>query len=64
MMNKMIINLYHWEMLLICNKCSKKADIIEHEIYWCADCMIKKIGIWKIYGKKKSSKSNKEAQKS
>ena len=42
-----------------CNKCKKKAVIIEHEIYWCADCMIKKIGIWKVYGKiqRKNSKT-------
>jgi len=34
-----------------CDYCKRKADVLVEGLYWCADCMIKKIGIWKIYGK-------------
>ena len=42
-----------------CHKCKAKADVVEHDIYYCANCMIKKIGIWKVYGKiqRKNSKT-------
>lgn len=31
-----------------CNKCDKASVIVEHSIYWCADCMLKKIGIYAL----------------
>jgi len=46
--------------MIFCNYCKRKADIIEHDVYWCADCMIAKLGIERNeYGKiqRKNSKT-------
>ena len=34
-----------YQNLIGCNYCKRKAVIIEDGTYWCADCMIAKLGI-------------------
>lgn len=29
-----------------CDYCKRKADVLVEGLYWCADCMIAKLGIW------------------
>lgn len=51
--------------MIKCNKCEKAAVIVEREIYWCADCMLKKIGIYaldKVLKPKQRSKNDLEKE--
>lgn len=35
--------------MIKCSKCESKATVVENKIYYCAVCMLKKIGIWRGY---------------